>query len=196
MPTELEKLAETYPRYLTPGQQRELTSELDKFPAIKYYAESKEDLLQGDVWMNMTGLVFSSAGASFQKRSWMIISNTCDVSSENRRSVPPSIAFAPIVSLAKYTDLMRRSGADDNQIANCVHDLRRQLLTGIYFLPAGGELTEDCVVLMDSIQSMPLTQFSAEQEKWRGASLSQAAFWVLLIKLSIHFCRAFESVAR
>lgn len=196
MPTEIEKLAETYPRYLTPRQQKDLTEELDRFPAITYYSKPQDILLQGDVWLNVSGYIYKSGGPEFTPYTWMIISNTCDVAAENRRFVPPSVVFAPVVATSRYLALMKQSGATDEQIQSYMGDIRSQRLTGLFFLPAGGGLDEDSIVLFDGAQSKPLSMFTREEGKVKSLQLSQSAFWVLLIKLSIHFCRAFENVER
>jgi hypothetical protein len=194
MDSDFGRLADTFPKYLAPHDTKELFVEIDRFPAINYYSKIDESLLQGDVWTDLNAYVYSSKGIELKPFTWMILSNTCDVAAENYRRLPPSISFAPVVALERYFGLLE--GASKEQLDSIERDIRAQKSTGIFFLPKGAEIQQDSVVLLDSVQSMPLSMFTKDEKKVRSAQLSQPAFWVLLIKLSIHFCRAFEGVSR
>ncbi len=68
-------------------------------------------------------------------------------------------------------------------------------MSDIFFLPAGTAMDDDHLVLLDDIHTTPLNQFSRQKQK-RLFCLGQTAFYIFLIKLSIHFTRLREGVRR
>ena len=74
--------------------------------------------------------------------------------------------------------------------------IKEQKVTGIFFLPAGGGLQEDHIALLDDIYTMPGKVFEEEKAKSKAFTLSQIGFYLFVFKLSVHFCRFQEQVAR
>lgn len=192
----LDDAADFLPKYLSPKERTELFSELKSFPVkMSYYTTLvDEPLLQGDGWAKLD--FHDVVSRTDRKTNACVISNSCDVSPDNRRSIPPRITIAPLVRLSRFVELLRSSGVAESSIHSQVEAIRKQEVTSIFFLPKGGGLGEDSVLFLDDLQSYPVARFFENDEKNRLFTLSQAGFWLFLIKLAIHFCRANESVRR
>jgi hypothetical protein len=197
--TILEDLFEDFrtflPKYLTPSDKRELFDALSSYPNLPYHylspGDVQEELLQGDGWRGFVLINFHT----LEKKnvSGVILSNSCDIDIRNSRA--SRVLFCPLVSLRRYEDALREGGLSDDQIRNTLQDIRAQHVTYIYYLPKEQYGPEESVLVLDDVHSHPLADFLA-QERSILFRLSQAAFYVLLIKLSIHFTRSQEGVRR
>ena len=72
--------------------------------------------------------------------------------------------------------------------------IRDQRVTSIFHLPEGAWGPEG-IVLLGTIHAHPLDDFLAK-DRTRLFTLSQYAFYIFLVKLSIHFTRMQENVRR
>ena len=185
------------PKYLTPAQQSQLFEELDSFPDNNnFYLNAKhfsQEMLQGDGWKGFVVINFET----LEKKavSGIVISNTCDISLENRRTLPVNILFAPIVRLSKYTDLLRRNGQTESQIESRLNSVRRQHITQIFYLPRHSDIIEESMVVLNDVHTHPRKVFY-DTTSSKIFTLNQYAFYIFLMKLSIHFCRFQENIAR
>lgn len=185
------------PKYLTAEKQEALRDELRKFPDnMKYYLSNSVDgTLQGDLFDKKHFIITSAKGAlSVRPSQVMIISNSCDIAPENRRDLGVSVLVAPIMQLSKYEELLRRTGTPQVSITSKLAGIRQQEVTSLFYLPSGEHLHAESIVLFDAIQAVR-SEF-LDLPNARIHTLSQAAFYLLLVKLSIHFCRAREGVDR
>ena len=57
-------------------------------------------------------------------------------------------------------------------------------------------MEEDHVVRFDEAQSMPVAAHAASSDKEKLFTLSNTGFYMLVLKLSVHFCRLQEKVNR
>jgi len=193
-----ESLRDQIPYYLTKEQKDGCLRALRDFPDnINYYLyldSYKNDWLQGDGWTKLqfrrfeTGEVESVLG--------IVISNSCDISPDNKRDFPANITFAPLIPLATYVRLLETTGINLSQIQNKVISIKNQHVTNIFFLPSGGSLQEDHIVFLDRLYTIPARFFESEKEKSKVFSLSLIGFYMFLFKLSVHFCRFNERVTR
>lgn len=201
-----ESLNEHIPYYLTQGQKEGLIKALkafidDKVTKSYYLNRYLTELLQGDAWTKLkirnfdTGETGSILG--------IILSNSCDIASENIRDFPVNITFAPLIPLSKYAELLKRNKLHTMAIDQKIRAIKRQGITSMFFLPAGGglyesgcALKEDHIALFDDIYTMPLTVFESEKEKSKVLTLSDFGFYLFIFKLSIHFCRFQENLQR
>jgi hypothetical protein len=185
------------PKYLTPAEQNRLFEELDSFPVNKnFYLGQKhftQEMLQGDGWKGLIVINFQTV----EKKpvSGIVLSNTCDISLENKRSLPVGILFAPIIRLSKYIELLRQAGESKQQIESRLHEVRRQHMTQIFYLPAYSDVIEESIVVLDNVHTHPRVDFREENNS-KIFTLNQYAFYIFLMKLSIHFCRFQEKIAR
>ena len=74
--------------------------------------------------------------------------------------------------------------------------IRAQKTSNLFFLSLGEPLTDDHVVRLDDAHSMPVTAHSAATDREKLFTLSNTGFYMLFLKLSIHFCRLQEKVNR
>lgn len=195
---EFTELIRTFlPKYLSPEQKDDLWSELRSFPQIDSYYDDSGDLadsvLQGDGWRGLIVLDFLTARQ--KPISGLVLSNSCDIAPGNRRRLPTNVVFAPMLPLDRYIQNLRAAGQTDHQITGLVDALRRQEVTTAFFLPGVEGQHPDRIALLDDVHSHPLSHFLTVNRS-RRFRLSMVAFYVFVMKLSIHFCRFQEGVIR
>lgn len=184
------------PHYLTHAQREALLADLRAFPAThNYYMRSgrPEELLQGDGWKGFVVIRFEDGER--KPVSGVIISNSCDIDVNNRRDLNRNILFAPIVSMSKLTEVIRSVKGQEADVQEKLAAIRRQEIFSMFYLPAFGESSEEAVILLDDIHSHPVEHFMGT-DRQRLFRLSQTGFYLFLFKLSLHFTRMGEGVAR
>lgn len=192
-----QQIQQFLPKYLSPAQKDQLWAELASFPEnFPYYFHNpalQDDLLQGDGWRGFIAVHFASG----ERRtvSGVILSNTCDISPDNQRVLPVNIVFSPLIALDKYIGLLRSHGRTTVQIDSLVRDIKRQRLTSMFYFPSDGNNGE-FIILFDNIYIHPLANFLEQTSKASIFKLSQTAFYLFLMKLSIHFSRFQEGIVR
>ncbi len=181
--------------YLTTERREGFLKSLTDFQSLNaYFAKIADpEPLQGDAWHGFT--VFRFEDGSREVIKGIVLTNSCDLAGGNERYFPPSLTFAPLIPLQVYERVLKEKMGDDTRIANHLRDVRAQKVSSHYFLPdlAG---VGDCFALLSDAYSMPLEHFSEKNGAHRLASLSQVAFWLLLFKLSFHYCRFHEGIDR
>jgi hypothetical protein len=201
MTIDADALRQQIPFYLTAAPaQKALLDELRKLVAGAergYFIPSGYDgyageMLQGDGWSGFQ--IFSFKTDKTNAARGIVLSNSCDVSQENVRLLPPKVTFAPIVKLSKIVERFKARRLDDEKVASRIIDIKAQRVTSMFYLPADGLLDEDHVVLLDDLHSMPLEVHRQASEKL--FTLSMAGFYLFVFKLSVHFCRLHENVDR
>jgi hypothetical protein len=150
-------------------------------------------MLQGDGWKGL--LVINFKTLEKKSISGIVLSNSCDISLENKRSLPINILFAPIIRLSKYIELLRQAGESNEQIESRLYELRRQHMTQIFYLPERSDVIEESIVVLDNVHTHPRDDFHEETNS-KVFTLNQYAFYIFLMKLSIHFCRFQEKISR
>lgn len=192
----IDSIRDQIPYYLTQEQKVGLVRALKDFPEnIQYYLSGYQDeLLQGDGWTKLQIVLFETMEKVSSQG--IVLSNTCDVALENKRTLPVKITFAPIIPLAAYIQLLKANGFNATDLHNKLDAIRKQKVSTIFYLPAGGALTEEHIALFDDLHTMPVNVFEAEKAKSKLFTLSLVGFYLFLLKLSVHFCRFHENVAR
>ena len=200
MTFDVEQLKKQIPFYLSAElEQKELVRNLDALNrgvTSGYYisAARKPDegsVLQGDGWRGFQ--VFSFDNGARRTVRGIVLSNSCDISEDNDRVIAPKIVFTPIIRLSAIEARMSDRGLAGDAVKNRITAIKSQSVTNIFYLPAGGQLDEDYVALLDDLHSIPVAAF-AETEKL--FTLSMAGFYLFAFKLSVHFCRLHEKVDR
>jgi len=182
------------PKYLTPSEQRELYESLNRHPEAvdNFYLtpDFSSDFLQGDSWIGFVTINFET----LEKKtvSGVIVSNSCDIDPRNNH-FKRNILFSPLIKLSNYIRLLETSGRTDTD--NIALSIKKQHVTNIFYLPKYGDSIDECIILLDNIYQHPLSDFIT-REKTKIITLSQYAFYIFLIKLSIHFSRFQENVNR
>ena len=191
-----EDAADFLPKYLSPDGRKELFAELSRLPEThSYYAANNNDeLLQGDAW---EGIYFFDVEASSRRQiKVVVLSNTCDIASENSRDIPIRVTISPLIRVSRLTDLLQQHKVPEAEVEDKLHAIRRQEISNIFYFPKSAALDDEYVVFFDNVQSQLPATFVGKTQKRRMFSLSQAGFWYFLLKLSIHFCRSNEGVIR
>jgi hypothetical protein len=188
------------PKYLSPERGCQLFDELKALASDPTYSKNfyctsptVPDLLQGDGWRGLLVVDFYTAERKLV--SGVVLSNSCDIDIRNPRVYPNNVLFAPLIRLAQFEKLLRTSGKDDQQIANALSAIRSQTTTYIFFLPEIPGTLEPSMILLDDVHAQPLANFRETKES-RLFVLGQYAFYLFLMKLSIHLSRFQEGIAR
>jgi hypothetical protein len=196
VPISIEDATQFLPKYLTPASREELFKELKNLPEIaRFFTHfADHDPYQGDGWQNLDYV--DVVGLKACRAFMLVVSNTCDMSPENKRKWAASITIAPIVRLTRFADILRSERVSEEAIVGLLKDIRAQEVTQIFYLPRVAPLEDEYLALLDQPQSQPMARFTENDEKRPVFRLSQSAFWLFLLKLSIHFCRANEGIER
>lgn len=183
------------PYYLTSADKAALYRELKKFPDNPniYSTQIEPDYaMQGDAWTSLKIRSFNDG--ALKSVSGVILSNSCDISSENQSHPDQNVVFAPRISLSLYQHALSASGRSQGQIDNILGSIRSQQNSRIFFLPRYGE-QKDSIILFDDLHSQPLIDF-LEADNRRIFSLNNYGWYLFLVKLSIHFTRVQENIQR
>lgn len=188
-------------RYLPPSlaaaDLRDLYKDLKKLDeGLRYYSPHAFDFyLQGDAFASVPFLIVKSESIGEKSTTAILLSNTCDVSDDNSHMEPPFVTVAPIIRVSRWRSGLLNLGVKENAIEEKLKAARAHKISSLFLLAQGQGIDEESLVLFQQIQSMPIQRFNVASPT-RLATLSQAAHWVLTVKLSIHFCRLQEGVNR
>lgn len=196
MELSIDSIKDQIPYYLTQEAKEGLVKALKDFPeSMNYYTDMyKEEVFQGDGWNSLDVIQFETKKSKSIKG--IILTNTCDMSHENHRDVPARIVFAPIIPLDAYSSLLLKNGVEKKKLESKIDSIKKQKVTSLFYLPKGGALEEDFIAILDDLHSLPANFFYSKLERKKEFTLSQAGFYLFLLKLSIHFCRFHENVLR
>lgn len=189
------------PQYLSAEEKDSLKKELGNFTqngtqkSIYTSAlSSAEYLLQGDGVSEIDYCNFPDT--TIKKAPVLLLSNTCDMSLENRRMNPCRITFVPLLNLNKYKESLCER-FDQERIESHINDIKNQHITQILFLPQGGKLEYDAIAFFDMSISLPLNETIVKDMCDKKLfTLSDFGFYLLLLKLSMHFTRIKEKISR
>ncbi|KJR42104.1 hypothetical protein MCHI_001995 [Candidatus Magnetoovum chiemensis] len=189
------------PRYLSSESTKDLLGELKQFPDNinkKFYSHSlniSNKIYQGDGLKGFLYLELPDTKISECKA--MVLSNTCDIDLENKRSLFKSkIIYSPIISLNKYREILKNNHKD-TEINNHIEAIRKQSITQIFYLPQGSILDDEYIVFLDRLLHCKNNAIDRTKISERKMfSLSNYGFYIFLFKLSIHFNRFQEGIDR
>ncbi len=191
-----EKLKDQIPFYLTKERQEGLMKALEDFPRkIDYYLDDyKDDLLQGDGWTALDVIQFETGDR--KNIRGIVLSNSCDISEANERALPPRLVFAPLIRLQRFVEALKVEGLKNETIEAKLTSIRNQEVTTVFYLPQGGQLDSEYIALLDDLHTIPVKHFAEKGDRTKLFTLGMAGFYLFLFKLSVHFCRFHENVAR
>jgi len=184
------------PYYLTEEQRIGLAGALKDFSdkTNLYTSEFSAEVLQGDVWGQSPLMDFSTG--QIKSVRVLVLSNSCDISPDNKRELPVYITYAPIIGLTAFVGALGKAGIDEKSIKSKVQSIQEQKITSMLFLPMGQGMDEEGIALLDRATSIPYKAFDGHEKKGKLTSLSQIGHYLLSFKLAIHFCRMHEGIAR
>ena len=190
------------PQYLSDTDLGQLKEELAKFTeygtkdAIYTIALNGANyFLQGDGISKMPYLNFPNTDV--HPIDAMLLSNTCDMSTENKRLNDCRIMYAPIIRYDKYVAMLEKSSIPASRLVNHLTDIKAQKVSQILYLPKGGKMDYEGIVFFDRAISLPLKEeFVNSKCKDKLFTLSNFGLYLFLLKLSIHFTRIQERINR
>lgn len=184
------------PYYLSQESKGNLVRALEDFPnPIDYYINLfPEEVLQGDGWNSFVVVDYENGNRKSVKG--ILLTNSCDISPANPREFPPAFTFAPIIKLKGYQKKLLEAGITQQQIDDKVVAIKEQKITTLFYLPQGGKLDEDYIALLSDVHTIPKQVFEARVDRQKLFTLSQVGFYLFVLKLSVHFCRFHEEIAR
>jgi len=200
---EFEEIKRFLPQYLSGEAEENLFSNLSHFPdniderMYTRMLHKQPTFYQGD---GVRGMPFINIpDPRLAPLPAMIISNTCDLSPANIRLAPLRVLYAPIFNLGKYAESLNASHrGNSSRVGGYIDAIRKQRVSNIFYLPTGSEgLDYEGYVPLDRLQNAPADILRENKiPANRLFTLGDYGFYVLLFKLSIHFSRIRENVAR
>lgn len=197
--TSFEDIKKYLPQYLSDSDAKQLFSALKDFPNNideRFYNSYNLDdniLYQGDCLKDIPA--FNLPDIRTKLSQSMAISNTCDMDLNNKRLWNTRILFSQIILLEKLEKALYQKFSED-RISNYISSLKKQQITNAFYLPKSKNLDE-AIVFFDYTNSFDINFVDRESLKEkRLVSLSNYGFYILLLKLSIHFTRIQEKVQR
>lgn len=182
---------------LSEGSLRDVVAELQRIQSGYQITQTNhaESLLQGDIYGAVGVVERRGNHLSIEHRRAMLVSNSCDVDRRNARDLPVSVTIAPVMRLSRFRQMLLDSDVDEDRIASIVQSLKVQELSTMLYVPVGSGVQEPLVVMLSNVQSMSIDEFNTPLPN-REAVLTARGFWLLVIKLAMHFCRPYEAVER
>ncbi|SDG71354.1 hypothetical protein SAMN04487996_12247 [Dyadobacter soli] len=195
-----EEIKKYLPQYLSEDSTKELLQKLGGFPNNIDNSLYTNELVEQPVIFQGDGLldlhVINLPDTTVRPTPALVLTNTCDVDLANDRAYPVQICYSPIMRLESFAEMVAKVKGPD-YASTLAQSIRRQHVTSIVYLPIGGGLTYEGIVFLDRINNYPnkLVPRDNLKEK-RLFSLSNYGFYLLLLKISIHFSRIQEAVDR
>ncbi len=190
------------PKYLSADNYDTLIKELKDFPNNidnrMYTSIADENLLcQGDIIKDLPYAEIEQIDKGVINKDCIVLSNTCDINLDNKRLFKSRMIYAPLIELAKYRQVLLNHGeANEQQINDHIRGIKEQRISQILYLPKSRNINESIVFLdrVLNIDSRMIDRKTLNQK--RLVSLSDYGFYLLLFKISVHFCRLQEHVER
>ena len=199
------------PSYLSSESKGRLQQAIEQFHPSNREDISYEDFykdyaydyfLQGDIILDVRTANWNQDQRLYDKSyiEGLILSNTCDISLGNNRNVnPKQCLFAPLLKLDDYLADLLANGYSQQKVDEFKKNVKAQFCSNIFYLPAVREGEPERIALLDQIFWYPIEELASLVEtinEERIASLNQYGFYLLVFKLSYHFCRLPEACDR
>ncbi len=190
------------PKFLSSESEKELFEGIKEFPEnideriYTEYLKDSEVIFQGDGIKDL--LVVNLPDTKIKPTPGMIISNTCDIDTSNKRLFGEQIVYTPIINLEKYKNILyENSKKGKKAINNHINSIKEQCVTQIFYLPKYKNLLNDSIVFFDRVCNYPNKLLSRKDlYSKRLFTLSDYGAYLFLLKLSIHFTRIKDNVDR
>lgn len=205
-------LDKIFPAYLADGGKGRLKEALEQFAPEHRGKEINYDsfykvydhpyFMQSDLLREIRMSHWNDSEGNYVKNytDAIIISNTCDISSDNEHKAnSKQCLFAPLLDFAAYTDNLQREGYEGEKLEQFIKTVKAQLVSNLFYLPSTRNEKKDFVVLLDRIFWFPTNELNGYIEGIqdnRIASLSHFGYYLFIMKLSYHLCRLPEQCDR
>lgn len=172
-----------------------------RYDGFYLYENPPQYFLQGDIVKQINSLFwdYEENHYVFNNSPVILLSNTCDVSQDNDQSLEKQALYAPVINLDFYIQSLKEDGFTPERIVAVMNDLKNQTYSNIFYLPANPKTGREYIVLLDNIFWQPaniLKSKIADIDNARFISLNHFGFYLLITKLSHHFCRVPEEIDR
>ncbi len=189
------------PKYLSEEQLEKLFSELEDFPKNidkRFYSrvlKRQPVFFQGDGFSEVP--IADYVSCTFRQTKGFLLSNSCDISPDNKRIYNTYLSFVPLFDLIKWKEVLLEEGHEENRINNHIRAIKEQKVTSFFFLPKTDGLVNDCFARFDCVFSIGSSKKLNEKLfKGKFFTLSNYGFYMLLFKISVHFTRVQERFDR
>ena len=190
------------PKYLSAENYDTLIKELEDFPdnidSRMYTSIADESLVcQGDVIKGLPYTEIDHLEKGIKYKDCIVLSNTCDIDPNNKRLFGSRLMYAPLVELDRYREVLaNHKAASDQQINDHIKSIKQQRISQILYLPKSNTFNES-IVFLDRVLNIDNRYIDrVTLKEHRQVSLSDYGFYMLLFKISVHFCRLQENVER
>jgi len=204
------------PPYLTSDQKSRLKDSLSQFSIHRGSENSNNEVdynnfttKQHSDYFKQSDLIYeiryphlNEETVEFEKyyTTAIILSNTCDISSENLHILNKKQSIlAPVIDLNCFIeDLSKNDYFTRERLTSFLNELKLQRITNLFYISEnnGGE---EYIALLDKIFWFPtneLNDYIENINENKLFSLTQFGYYLFLLKLSFHFCRFPEALDR
>ena len=158
--------------------------------------------LQSDLIKEIRFPYWDASNAEYTKAytEAIVVSNTCDISSENPRDINvKQCLFAPVIEFQEYLSDLKDNGLSESKIDGFSKNVKGQLYSNIFYLPSHFTEKTEYIALLDKIFWFPVSELNSyipSINDDRITSLSHYGLYLFLLKLSYHLCRMPEQCDR
>lgn len=197
-----EDISQFLPRYLSEDSSEVMRREIERFTkgeiSRSLYTNrllNEKTIYQGDALEGM--LIVRLPDPQINPAKVIIFSNTCDIDLNNQRLFDSMVVYSPILDLGKYEQALIKNQVSASKVKAHIIAIRQQIITQIFYLPAGGFLKNDGIVFLDRICSCVNSSIDRSTIKSKRLfTLSDFGHYLFLFKLSLHFTRLTSKVDR
>ena len=200
------------PNYLVEAEKGRLKEALVQFTQDKkgvdidyrdfFKSYNHSYFLQSDLLREIRSATWDDSQAEYYKvyNDAIIVSNTCDLSFDNKRALnQKECLFAPLIDFSEYLKDLSDSGYDPKKLKIFESSVKAQQISNIFYIPNSGGGEVEYISFLDNLFWFPTEELSSyieEIEKNRIASLSLFGHYLFILKLSYHLCRLPETCDR
>lgn len=200
-----EDLSRVFPTYLTDATRKSLEAELKCFLSSNSYFQDpftsyKNDFfLQGDVLRKVPFPNWDKGSfVTFNDSNCIILSNTCDIDPNNTRMTPLDCVLAPVLSVEKYQNILRKLGYSEDRIKSFHNNLISYKISNLFYLPMDEKFSyskssKGYFASLDKAFSLPRSVLDLNQHT---KSLNQFSSYLFTFQISVNFCRFHDKVDR
>lgn len=199
------------PNYLVEADKSRLKNALEQFQnpgqrELNYTDFSRNYnhpfFLQSDLVREIRMPFWDDESATYEKvyTDAIILSNTCDLSADNKHSSNvKQCLFAPLIDLSEYLGDIEQSGIKKDNLDQFSRAIKNQLISNLFYIPNCTIENKEFIVLLDNVFWFPTTELNTYIDRInenRISSLSLFGHYLFVLKLSYHMCRLPEESDR
>lgn len=203
------------PNYLTSDEKDRLKEALEQFSKNRQGQDDDKKLdysnfvtkidcdlfKQSDVVLEIRYPHLNQETYEFEKyyTNAIILSNTCDISSENNHTLnKKQCVLAPVIELSNYIDILKENvNYSEARLDSFLFELKFQRITNLFYISENGG--KEYIALLDKVFWFPteeLNSYLDEINTNKLFSLTHFGYYLFLLKLTFHFSRFPESLDR